>query len=270
MKNVWIGMIMKSVLCGVALGVVSAPVFAEVMCPELLGACVGEDHVLRVVDRMEDCGPNSDWMQISALKPYASVRLVDADGFVIHEYGACVNDSNQQNGFPHMLPNNWQSITTNQGYSYNIAPNNGMPSSGWSVYFESSDCSGVAWQAEIYSYDPPPSGGEEFFFEETMAYIHYIPGNYVYYTPPGEKKARMTSESVTGTLKSMISGNTGYTCSEFSAVPNMIYYLSPMYVNDPSVTGVPFVTEADAPTLPLRVEKIPAPRRAAPVASPNP
>ena len=109
---------MKSVLCGVALGVVSAPVFAEVMCPELLGACVGEDHVLRVVDRMEDCGPNSDWMQISALKPYASVRLVDADGFVIHEYGACVNDSNQQNGFPHMLPNNWQSITTNQGYSY--------------------------------------------------------------------------------------------------------------------------------------------------------
>ena len=264
---------MKSVLCSVVLGVVSAPVFAEVMCPDLLGACVGEDHVLRVVDRMEDCGPNSDWMQISALKPYTSVRLVDADGFVIHEYEKCVEPqiNSSQNPF-----NIWQNIEikTNQGYPYHLSPVDGMPANRVdSVYFESNDCSGNAWKVESYCIDCTPS--EE--FETTNAFVFYVPKTYVYYTPPGEQQIILAGDLANNFIQSaMTRSRMGdfhsmeYECSEYSMSPDTVYHLSPVYINDPSITGVPFVTEADAPTLPLRVEKIPAPRRAAPLASPNP
>lgn len=266
---------MKSVLCGVVLGVVSAPVFAEVMCPELLGACVGGDHVLRVVDRMEDCGPNSDWIQISALKPYDSVRLVDADGFVIHEYEKCVDAIDSQNNFSPIPLNDWQNveIKTKQGYSYHLSPVDGMPANRVdSVYFESNDCSGNAWKVDSYCINCTPS--EE--IETTSAFVFYVPKTYVYYTPPGEQQTVLAGDLANNFIQSaMTRSRMGdflsmeYECSEYSMSPDTVYHLSPVYINDPSITGVPFVTEADAPTLPLRVEKIPAPRRAVPFMSPN-
>lgn len=264
---------MKSILCCVVLGVVSAPVLAEVMCSEPTGFCVGQDQVLRAADRMEDCGANSDWIQLSALKPYDSIRLVDADGVLVHEYEKCVNYPDTQNNFPPtMPPHPWQHIETKQGYRYFINQDDGLPTDRIdAIYFESPDCSGNAWQVESHSEDPYSQSGGSVL--ETSPHFFYIPGSYSYYTPKGEQRTRLTGESADRFIKSRLGvrfdenmapvSMDAYECSEYSLSAEMIHYLSPVYVNDPDLTGAPFVTAADALALPLRVEKIPTPRRAA-------